>query len=102
MKDSEEEKRWVLCPWCGAKTRLQILRETELVTFPLFCPKCRHESIINAKNSQTLRRSADRKIDHALRLIYFEGRICYGCNYLHYQHWKWRAPWNMQKTRMAL
>ena len=53
-------------------------------------------------NSQTLRRSADRKIDHALRLIYFEGRICYGCNYLHYQHWKWRVPWNMQKTRMAL
>ena len=50
MKDGEEEKRWVLCPWCGAKTRLQILRETELVTFPLFCPKCRHESIINAKN----------------------------------------------------
>ncbi len=35
-------------------------------------------------NSQTLRRSADRKIDHALRLIYFERRICYGCNYLHY------------------
>ena len=51
MKDGEEEKRWVLCPWCGAKTRLQILRETELVTFPLFCPKC----------------SADRKADHALR-----------------------------------
>ena len=50
MKDVEEEKRWVLCPWCGAKTRLQILRETELVTFPLFCPECRHESIINAKN----------------------------------------------------
>ena len=50
MKDGEEEKRWVLCPWCGAKTRLQILRKTELVTFPLFCPKCRHESIINAKN----------------------------------------------------
>ena len=42
MKDVGEEKRWVLCPWCGAKTRLQILRETELVTF--------HESIINAKN----------------------------------------------------
>ena len=31
MKDGEGEKRWVLCPWCGAKTRLQILRETELV-----------------------------------------------------------------------
>lgn len=45
-----EEKRWVLCPWCGAKTRLQLFRETELKAFPLYCPMCRRESIINAKN----------------------------------------------------
>ena len=50
MTESEAEKRWVLCPRCGAKTRLQILRETELKTFPLFCPKCRCESIVNVKN----------------------------------------------------
>ena len=46
----DEEKQWVLCPCCGAKTRLQIFRETELKALPLFCPKCRRESIINAKN----------------------------------------------------
>ena len=45
-----EEKQWVLCPCCGAGTRLQTLRETELKALPLFCPKCRRESIINAKN----------------------------------------------------
>ena len=50
MTESEAEKRWVLCPRCGAKTRLQIFRETELKTFPLFCPKCRCESIVNGKN----------------------------------------------------
>ena len=50
MNDTEEEKRWVLCPRCRAKTRLHILRETELKTFPLFCPKCRQESVINIKN----------------------------------------------------
>ena len=50
MNATEEEKRWVLCPRCGAKTRLRILRETKLKTFPLFCPKCRQESIINIKN----------------------------------------------------
>ena len=50
MKDDLDGKQWVLCPWCGAKTRLQILRETELKTFPLFCPKCKRESIINVKN----------------------------------------------------
>lgn len=50
MKDGIEEKRWVLCPQCGAKTRLQVFRETELKNFPLFCPKCRQESMIDVKN----------------------------------------------------
>ena len=50
MKVAGEEKRWVLCPRCGGKTRLQIFRETELSAFPLFCPKCRRESIVNVKN----------------------------------------------------
>ena len=51
MSDGDkEEKRWVRCPVCGAKTRLQLLWETELKAFPLFCPKCKCESIIDAKN----------------------------------------------------
>ena len=44
-----EQRQWVYCPCCGAKTRLQLLRQTELRDFPLFCPKCRRESIINAE-----------------------------------------------------
>lgn len=44
------QKQWVLCPACDAKTRLQIFRETELKMFPLFCPKCRRECIIDVKN----------------------------------------------------
>lgn len=44
------QRHWVLCPACGEKTRLQLLRETELKAFPLFCPKCKSESIIDAKN----------------------------------------------------
>ena len=43
-------ERWVMCPVCGAKTRLRLLQRTVLLDFPLFCPKCRQESIINAKN----------------------------------------------------
>ena len=50
MREAEDEKQWVLCPWCGCKTRLQLLRETELKSFPLFCPKCRQEGVINVKN----------------------------------------------------
>lgn len=50
MTDVRGEKQWVLCPVCGEKTRLQLFRETELKAFPLFCPKCKSESIIDAKN----------------------------------------------------
>ena len=44
---------WILCPVCGNKTRLKILEETVLEKFPLFCPKCKHESIINVKQLNT-------------------------------------------------
>ena len=50
MSDRVEERRWLLCPVCGAKTRVLLLRETELKAFPLFCPKCRQERVINTKN----------------------------------------------------
>ena len=43
---------WVRCPVCGNKTRLQIRKDTELKNFPLYCPKCRQESLIDAKNLQ--------------------------------------------------
>ena len=42
----------VRCPVCGNKTRLQIRKDTELKNFPLYCPKCRQESLIDAKDLQ--------------------------------------------------
>lgn len=48
----EPDKKWALCPVCGAKTRLRLLQRTVLEDFPLFCPKCRQERIINARNFQ--------------------------------------------------
>lgn len=42
------EKR-ILCPVCGGKTRLQIRGDTELKNFPLYCQKCKQETLINAK-----------------------------------------------------
>lgn len=38
---------WLLCPVCGNKTRLKIRADTELKNFPLFCPKCKKETLIN-------------------------------------------------------
>lgn len=49
---SSPEEKWILCPACGAKTRLRLLQRTVLRDFPLFCPKCKRESIISAQNFQ--------------------------------------------------
>ncbi|GAA0107631.1 MULTISPECIES: cysteine-rich KTR domain-containing protein [Clostridium] len=40
---------WILCPICGNKTRVKIRDNTVLENFPLFCPKCKKETIINVK-----------------------------------------------------
>lgn len=40
---------WLLCPICGSKTRDKIREDTELKNFPLFCPKCKQETIISVK-----------------------------------------------------
>ena len=47
-----EEIKWVCCPACGNKTRIKIRADTELVNFPLYCPKCRQERLIQVKNFQ--------------------------------------------------
>ncbi len=44
------KQSWVLCPICNNKTRTKIRVDTELINFPLFCPKCKHETLINIKN----------------------------------------------------
>ena len=44
---------WVRCPACHSKTRVKILDDTVLVNFPLFCPKCKQETLINIKQLHT-------------------------------------------------
>jgi Zn-finger nucleic acid-binding protein len=44
------EKEWIFCPICGNKTRNRIREDTELKHFPLYCPKCRQESLVNVKD----------------------------------------------------
>ena len=41
---------WIYCPICHNKTRLKIRADTELKKFPLYCPKCKQENLINVKN----------------------------------------------------
>ena len=46
------ETYWISCPLCKGKTRLKLLPDTVLKNYPLFCPKCKEEVIINAENLQ--------------------------------------------------
>ena len=44
------------CPVCGNKTRIKIRSDTELINFPLFCPKCKQENLINVKQFMVKKR----------------------------------------------
>ncbi len=54
--------KWLLCPICGNKTRDKIREDTELKNFPLFCPKCKQETIINVEQmNMTVIKAPDAK-----------------------------------------
>lgn len=40
---------WIRCPVCGSKTRDKMRKDTILKNFPLFCPKCKQETLIHVK-----------------------------------------------------
>ncbi|MGL5254568.1 MAG: cysteine-rich KTR domain-containing protein [Brevinema sp.] len=44
---------WLLCPACGSKTRDRIRKDTILINYPLYCPKCKQESIVNVEQLNT-------------------------------------------------
>jgi hypothetical protein len=44
-----KQEKWLLCPICGNKTRLKLREDTILENFPLYCPKCRQETLINVQ-----------------------------------------------------
>ena len=46
------ENKWIICPVCGAKTRDRIREDTVLIKYPLYCPKRKQESLIEAKDLQ--------------------------------------------------
>src|SRR5699024_2058848 len=42
-----EKTEFIRCPICGNKTRDKIREDTILKNFPLFCPKCKSECLID-------------------------------------------------------
>ena len=44
------ESEWIRCPICGSKTRDRIRKDTVLKNYPLYCPKCKQETLIEVKD----------------------------------------------------
>ena len=40
------KENWLLCPACNGKTRVKLREDTVLENFPLFCPKCKQETVV--------------------------------------------------------
>lgn len=47
-------EQWILCPVCGCKTRLKIRKDTVVENFPLYCPKCKQETVIAVRQLKLL------------------------------------------------
>ena len=44
-----EKTEFIRCPICGNKTRDKVREDTILKNFPLFCPKCKSECLIDVE-----------------------------------------------------
>ena len=51
-EDAPIAREWVRCRICSNKTRDRIREYTVLINYPLYCPKCKQETLIEAKNLQ--------------------------------------------------
>jgi Zn-finger nucleic acid-binding protein len=47
------KNEWLLCPVCNNKTRTKARYDTILINFPLFCPKCKKETLVDVRKLNT-------------------------------------------------
>lgn len=45
---------WQICPLCNKKTKIQILPETVLLHFPLYCSRCKKEVVISVVDNKMI------------------------------------------------
>jgi len=50
MMKMEKISNWLLCPIYGNKTHDKIREDTVLKNYPLYCPKCKQETLIEISN----------------------------------------------------
>lgn len=47
IEDRRRGSRWIRCPICNGKTRTKVYDDTVLIKFPVYCPKCKREMLID-------------------------------------------------------
>ncbi|MBO1306861.1 cysteine-rich KTR domain-containing protein [Enterococcus sp. 669A] len=47
-----KEASWISCPVCHGKTRIKVRRDTIISKLPLYCPKCKQETLVNITNAK--------------------------------------------------
>ncbi len=47
-----KSEEWILCPVCGNKTHNKMRKDTILLNFPLYCPKCKQETLIEVQQQK--------------------------------------------------
>ena len=56
MKEKRVEQSditdWLLCPICSGKTRIKVRPDTVILNLPLYCPKCKRETLICVKDKK--------------------------------------------------
>lgn len=45
-----DKTEWIKCPICRNKTRNKIRQDTLLKNYPLYCPKCKNEVLIEIED----------------------------------------------------
>ena len=48
--NNSSHTRCLICPICKSKTRTKLRKDTVLKNYPLYCPKCKNECLIEVKN----------------------------------------------------
>ena len=45
-------EKWIRCPVCGNKIHDKMWEDTVLLNFPLYCPKCKQETLIEVQQQK--------------------------------------------------
>lgn len=55
MNNEIRTPHWLHCPICKEQVYVKIYEDTILLNFPLYCPKCKNDTLINVVQLKIVR-----------------------------------------------